>query len=398
VASRDVIVAGHICLDIIPAIPQIVTSGENLFVPGRLMPVGEAVVATGGAVANTGMALYKLGVSVKLMGKIGDDMFGKTILEILNQSHDSLTEGMIVANGEQSSYTIVINPPHSDRMFLHCSGANDTFSSNDVQLERFAQGTLFHFGYPPLMRSMYENEGDGLATLLRKVKEQGLVTSLDMAKPDPDSEAGKADWHAILQKTLPFTDLFLPSLEELLFMLRREDYESFVSNSGDHFLKSEGGDLLTSLSGELLRMGCAIVAIKLGEYGLYLRTTADEERLKLLGQGDLKPLEAWCGRELYVPCYEVEVQGTTGAGDCTIAGLLAGFVKGLTPEEALQSAVGVGACCVEKLDATSGIVGWNEIRQRIDKGWSAMDVLLPLPSWYKRDQGSIWFGPKDRHS
>ena len=51
----DVVVAGHICLDIIPTIPH-----ERIeFEPGRLLQVGPAVLSTGGAVSNTGLALHR---------------------------------------------------------------------------------------------------------------------------------------------------------------------------------------------------------------------------------------------------------------------------------------------------------------------------------------------------
>ena len=52
--------------------------------------------------------------------------------------------------------------------------------------------TLFHFGYPTLMRSMYENDGAELIVLFKKVKECGCATSLDLSAVAPDTEAGKA--------------------------------------------------------------------------------------------------------------------------------------------------------------------------------------------------------------
>ena len=46
-----------------------------------------------------------------------------------------------------------------DRSFLHCPGANDTFGPEDIDVERLAGVSLFHFGYPPLMRRMYSDGG-----------------------------------------------------------------------------------------------------------------------------------------------------------------------------------------------------------------------------------------------
>ena len=72
----SIVVAGHICVDIIPAWTQTVESISAVFRPGRLTEVGPAMVSTGGAVSNTGIALHRLGVPVRLMGKIGPDLTG----------------------------------------------------------------------------------------------------------------------------------------------------------------------------------------------------------------------------------------------------------------------------------------------------------------------------------
>lgn len=61
--------AGHICLDVIPAFKQGAASLGELLVPGKLVDVGPAVLATGGAVANTGLALHRLGVHTRLISR-----------------------------------------------------------------------------------------------------------------------------------------------------------------------------------------------------------------------------------------------------------------------------------------------------------------------------------------
>ena len=75
----DIVVAGHICLDIIPdwRIGSIKT-----IIPGHILEMSGLKLSTGGAVANTGIALKKLGISTALLGKVGTDAFGKVILEI----------------------------------------------------------------------------------------------------------------------------------------------------------------------------------------------------------------------------------------------------------------------------------------------------------------------------
>jgi len=392
-----VIVGGHICLDIIPSI----RGAAFGLVPGKLVNIGEAVLSTGGAVANTGIALHRLGMKVRLMGKVGDDIFGEAILSIVRREHDALADGMIVAEGEASSYSIVISPPQVDRMFLHCTGANDTFGSDDVKTEELEEAGLFHFGYPPLMRRMYANGGEELIRLMRRAKAAGATTSLDMARPDPDADAGRVDWRRLLADLLPSVDLFLPSIEEILFMLRRERYEELLRLHGSDGLLGHVDDgLLGEVSGELLAMGAAVVVLKLGEHGLYLRTTAAAGRLADTGRYGLRKREIWTGRELYVPCFRVEAVGTTGAGDCTIAGFLAGFIQGLTPEETIIGAVGTGACNVEQPDATSGIPSWEAVRLRIASGWRQNGMKLALPGYLASNEyhALVYRGTRDRFS
>jgi hypothetical protein len=68
-------------------------------------------------VSNAGLALHKLGVPTQLVSKIGDDSFGQRVLE------------------------------------------NDTFCADDINYELAGNAHLFHFGYPPTMRCMYEEGG-----------------------------------------------------------------------------------------------------------------------------------------------------------------------------------------------------------------------------------------------
>src|SRR5512135_1087880 len=197
---------------------------ETMFLPGRLLDVGPAAFSTGGAVSNTGLVLHKLGIPTYLMGKVGDDLFGQAIRQIVGAHSPHLVEGMIVDKQVNTSYTVVINPPGVDRIFLHCPGANDTFRADDVRYDLLAQASLFHFGYPPLMRSMFEAGGAQLVEILRRARQRGVTTSLDMAFLDASARAGRADWAAILKAALPYVDIFLPSIEEILTMLRRETY------------------------------------------------------------------------------------------------------------------------------------------------------------------------------
>lgn len=374
--DRTIVVAGHICLDVIPQFTAARGAVHQMLAPGTLVNVGPAVVATGGTVANVGVALHRLGAPVRLVGKVGQDAFGQSIRQILTRYGTTLADRLVISTQDQTSYTIVISPPGVDRIFLHHPGANDTFCASDVPDRCLDDAVLLHFGYPPLMRAFYNDGGEQAELLLQRVKARGLITSLDMSLPDPQSDAGRIDWRRWLQRVLPQVDVFVPSYDEILFML------------GQSAATVEAA-VLAGLAEQLIRWGAAIVAIKVGDQGLYVRTSQAKHRVEQAGV-----TESWIGRELYCPCMQVNVVGTTGSGDCTIAGLLHGLVGDLNPEQAIRAAVAVGACNVEAPDAVSGIRPWAEVQQRLAAGWKQRGPHPAFSRWTARE--GIYLGPHDQ--
>jgi sugar/nucleoside kinase (ribokinase family) len=389
----QVVVAGHVCVDIIPSFGEAVVPLETLLRPGHLTIVGPAVISTGGAVSNTGLALHRLGIPVRLMGKIGQDLFGEAILSVFRSHSPALADGMLISPGEDSSYTLVVNPPGVDRIFMHCPGANDTFGAADIPLDEVRRARIFHFGYPSLMRRMHVDDGIELAQLMANVKAAGVITSLDMSLPDPTSTAGRADWQLALERTLPYVDIYAPNLEETLFMLDRPRYAAMAAGT----TLPPDGELLHALSDRLLAMGVAIVGLKLGDRGLYLRTTANPGRLAALAGLLPADLTGWVGRELYTPCFQVKVAGTTGAGDCAYAGLLAGLLHGQSVEAVLLSSAATCACSVERADATSGVPHWDEVQARLRAGWARHPHTLQLAGWNGNAGATVWYGPADQN-
>jgi len=392
--NLDALVAGHICLDICPDLSRTAdTTFQEIFLPGHLVAAGPVACSAGGAVANIGLILHRLGITVGLAGKVGDDLFGQAVCQSISARAPGLGAEMILDASVSTSYTIIINYPEVDRIFLHYPGANDTFQPEDIPYALLTQARLFHFGYPPLMRSMFTDRGCRLAEIFRRAKGTGITTSLDMAFPDPSSEAAQADWRLILERTLPYVDIFLPSVEEILFMLHRDRYrELFAVSTGADLLAFVAPQLLSGLSRELIGMGAKIVGLKLGSRGMYLRT-ADRNVIASIGRARPSNPDAWAGAELWAPCFNVMVAGTTGSGDATIAGFLAGLLRDLPIEQALRMATAVGACNVEQPDALSGIRSWEETSRRLATGWEQLPLLLDAPGWQFDNSRGLWQGP-----
>lgn len=390
------VVAGHICLDIIPEIRVAPGPPEKIIVPGALTSIGPAALSTGGAVSNTGLALHKLGISTRLMGKVGDDLFGRAIIDLVRSRDPELATGMIVSGDSPSSYTIVISAPGVDRSFLHCSGANDTFDAGDVDVGQLADVQLFHFGYPPLMQRVYRDGGRDFSGLLHRIKQTGVAVSLDMAHVDVDGPAGQIDWREFLMQVLPNVDFFLPSLDEILFMLDRPRFDALVAGAGSmNLAQSVDADVLADLADQAIALGAAVVGIKLGDQGIYLCTTSDPQRLASVGKLTLDT-DAWLARELIAPAFQVRVVGTTGAGDCAIAGFFAAVLRGQTPAQAMMAATAAGAYNVEVADAVSGIPAWGTMQARLASGWSHVEHDLARPGWQRADGQVLWSSPRDR--
>ena len=102
-------------------------------------------------------------------------------------------------------------------------------------------------------------------------------------------------------------------------------------------------------------MGAKTVFMKLGDQGAYYYSEAET---------------------VYSPCFEVELVGAIGSGDCTIAGFLAAQLRGLSAEESVECAVAAGACNVEAADALSGVPSWDKLQTRISKGWKKCPARL----------------------
>ena len=146
--NKKVICAGHICLDITPVIPDGgMRQIEKVLQPGKLLNVGETEISLGGAVSNTGLAMKFFGADVELMGKIGRDAFGDMIYREYEKFEAQ--KGLIRDEDGSTSYSIVLASPGIDRVFLHHTGANDTYCEKDIPWEKVKDAAMFHFGYPP---------------------------------------------------------------------------------------------------------------------------------------------------------------------------------------------------------------------------------------------------------
>lgn len=269
-----------------------------------------------------------------------------------------------IAKGIDTAYTVVMTPLGVDRMFFHCPGASDTFGYEDINFSIVEEADLFHFGYPTIMKNLYKNPRE-LISIFKKAKELGTLTSLDLTAVSENSEAAKADWCRIFRDLLPYVDYFVPSVEELCFLIDRPRYKEWQK-------RAQGGDVteiinwqedVRPLADKLMGWGAKVVLIKCGAPGMYLRTNRSEHPEGVREY-------AWEDVELYERSYKPDrFCPATGAGDVSIAAFLTAVLQGYSPRRCLQLAAGAGACCVTDYDALSGLVPFDKLIAQIDGGW-----------------------------
>ena len=383
----DVVVAGHICLDITPKF-----SGEgkldigSILKPGKLLNVGDAVISTGGAVSNTGIALSKLGCKVSYMSSVGDDEFGDIIIQ--KMARYGGVEGFLRNEQISSSYSVILAMPSIDRIILHNPGCNDYFSVKNIDWETVASARLFHLGYPPIMKSLYQNDGVELANILKTVKAMGISTSLDMALPDPNSEAGQMDWSEWFRNVLPYVDFFMPSIEEMLLFLDRDQWQKLRALNID-FVDAVPIISYYDIAQKVLDLGCRVIILKAGHRGMYLKSS-DSARMAAIKLLDADMIESWTNRELWAASYVIDtILSATGSGDSAVAGILTALLHSNSAEETLRWGNCLGYQNLRALDTVSGVGTYQET-QALLRTLRPASLEFVDDSWLPTSSMDIW--------
>ena len=378
------VVAGFVCVDLIPRFSNDPSEPiERVLRPGGMVNIDAVTVASGGCVANTGIAAAKLGASVAFCAKVGQDSLGSLLMDLLAPHGD--TQGVQRTPDQATGSTVVLAPRGSDRQFLTCGGANDTFGARDIDFGLLRPGDLFHFGYPPLMRGLATDGGHQLATIMQRAREAGATTALDLSLPDLGAPAGQADWVRLMQHVLPHVDLFLPSIEEACFALNPARYrEARAQLDGQDFAEAFPAEEFPALAERALQWGCGVAALKSGARGWYLRT-GPLARLQAFRGPPLADTATWADRSWWAPAYRAAgIAGATGAGDASIAGFLTALLRGLDAPACLCRANAAGLASLAAPDAVGGLTGWSQLETITS---TLRPRTLDLPGWRRRADG-----------
>ena len=99
---------------------------------GELVKADDLVLNIGGCATNAAVALSKLGIRSSVCGRVGDDVFGRYIADVLS-GYDVDCRALTVDHGRSTSQSLIINVSGQDRRFIHSFGANAGLSAEDVR-------------------------------------------------------------------------------------------------------------------------------------------------------------------------------------------------------------------------------------------------------------------------
>lgn len=303
--NPDVIVSD---LDVRPVFGQV----ERL-VDGIRMTVGSssAITACGAA---------RLGLRVAFVGVVGDDLFGRSMLEELT-SRGIDVDGCRVDPGLPTGATVVLSQP-GDRAILTALGSIAALSAEDLPVERLGQARHVHVGSVYLQDQLRRE----LPQLFERAHRAGATTSFDPNWDPADT------WDEGLDALLATTDVVLPNRAEVRRMTGLDDDLAAARSLAARSLAAGGaGPGRGSGPG---RGGGPVVAVKLGAAG----------GLAVAGAGS----------DVRVVAPSVPVVDTTGAGDAFDAGFLAGWLDGRPLGDTLRLAVACGVLSLRAVGGTEG--------------------------------------------
>ena len=265
----------------------------------------EITMAVSGAAGTAAIVAAKLGLKTLAIGGYGRDMMGDWAVSRLEEFGVD-TSAIQRLEGVPSSSSIVLTRHDGSRPALHLKGATGHFVVPEERFEEVTDARVFHMGGIGLMDAM---DGGRNAALMRYAKERGCVTTVDVfagsPKDLPDVEA-----------VLPWTDYFIPSVEEAQALTGLTD--------------------LGDMARFFMDRGAGACIFTLGADGAYYHNKA--------------------GRTFREPAFSITVKCTCGCGDAFNAGFAAGLINGMEPEGSVRLAQACSALNATGLGSQAGVV------------------------------------------
>jgi ribokinase len=284
----SVLVFGSINMDLVVRTPRIPQPGETL--------TGHSFeTVPGGKGANQAVAVARLGIATRMVGRVGNDQFGQTLVAGLTASGVDCAAVVQDATTHSGVAMITVDDASENNIVI-VPGANGKLDQTDIQrlepLLADAQVLLLQLEVP-----LAE-----VVAAARVAKQAGLTVILDPAPARTD----------LPPDLYPLIDIITPNQVETGQLVGFPVPD--LSTAGQAIQ-------------ELQRRGVKTVITKLGKQGALCQTETDR---------------------FEIPAFPVTAVDTVAAGDAFNGGLAAGLAAGLPLSQAARQAAAVAALSVTK--------------------------------------------------
>ena len=286
-AARPIVVVGSINTDLVVRTPHVPAPGETVL-------GSDLLTLPGGKGANQAVAASRLGASVHMIGRVGDDAFGARLREGLSAEGVGV-DHVTVTPGVASGCAMILVDGRGENSIVVSPGANARLTPRDVdraeRLIRRAAAVVMQLEIP-------------LSTVrhaIRLCRRLGVRTILDPAPVPPKG----------LPPALYRVDVLTPNEQE---------------GAGLTGLR-----LPARIATALRSKGASTVVLKLGAKGA------------LLLEGE--------GRPRNVAPFRVRAVDSTAAGDAFTGALAVALSERMPLDEAVRFANAAGALCCTKVGA-----------------------------------------------
>lgn len=179
----------------------------------------------GGAPCNVLAMLAKLGYKVGFIGKVGNDIFGHKLKEVLKEVHID-TRNLCVDNDCRTTLAFVETKEGGDRdfSFYRNPGADMMLTTSDIQEELLEQTKIFHFG---TLSMTHPGVREATKYAVESAKKAGALISFDPNLREPLWDSLELAKEQVLYG-LGKCDILKISDNEIQWLTGEEDFDAGV--------------------------------------------------------------------------------------------------------------------------------------------------------------------------
>ena len=305
-SKPKIVVLGGINMDVVANVRRMPEPGETVHGDSFFM-------AGGGKGANQAVAAARLGAEVRMVGRVGDDDFGRTLLDAL-RSEGIEVDGVAPDSTNGTGVAVIMVDASGQNCIAEIYGANR--ASDETQLEAAksamedADALMLQLETPP----------DVSLEAARYARSIGLRVIWD---PAPAAE--------MPVEGFVVADFLTPNETEV---------EALTG------IRVDDEDSAREAAESLIAKGVGAAVITLGERGVYAATEMES---------------------YLVPPFEVDVVDSVAAGDAFAAGLAVAVSEGFGLEDALKFGAASGGLAVTKPGARDAMPFRAEVDELLER-------------------------------